>query len=669
MVQQDNIMTPMKIIHHRKGWISFSVAFISLITLAIHANYYMPFIVDDALISLRYANNLLDGYGLVWTDGYPVEGYSNLLWILLTAFLGWLGIDLIDATRILGMIGISFVIGAIVYAYPARNIRQLLPMAVGSLTVVLAAPIAIWTIGGLEQPLLVGLLAWGIILCYPILEKETVTPKEMQLPGLCFALICIIRPDGIIFTITAVVGIILIRGINRTTFNIVAYLIILPVMFYQGQLLFRLIYYGEFVPNTALIKANTSLHRMQEGLRYVRIGIFALRPLLEFVLISLVIMLINKHQRVKAIFLVIPLYAWLVYVVVIGGDVFPGWRHLVPMIVLMALIVAEGMLGLEAYLKSSGHYAILIIILILSASFYMYNQGNDAKNRRVLVELWPWDGQVIGLMLKEGFAEEQPLIAVDAAGTVPYWSGLPAIDMLGLNDYHIARQPSEKIGSGWTGHEFGDGEYVLNRKPDLIMFDVPGNDGMAPFPSGRQMQQNPNFFELYTLTNFVGYKPYYFQTAIWVRRDSPKIGIKRFTGKMPTVHVDNTIIVPSYLINSNPNTVATLDRNNQFFILVSSEPTSIRNLHVPIGKWQVSVACKTILQKDCSSIYVTIQQTGENTVLSSGTSPVYFDVSQDKSQFDITLQTKNNYKIYVQRLILDSVDIFGTTETISICSK
>src|SRR3954451_10285533 len=38
---------------------------------------------DDAMISMRYAKNLANGYGLVWNPGGErVEGYTNPLWVL-----------------------------------------------------------------------------------------------------------------------------------------------------------------------------------------------------------------------------------------------------------------------------------------------------------------------------------------------------------------------------------------------------------------------------------------------------------------------------------------------------------------------------------------------------------------------------------------------------------
>ena len=68
------------------------------------------FFHDDALISLRYARNLLGGHGLVWNPGEYVEGYSNFLHLLGSAGLGYLGVDLRVATRIIGVVSYGAVV-------------------------------------------------------------------------------------------------------------------------------------------------------------------------------------------------------------------------------------------------------------------------------------------------------------------------------------------------------------------------------------------------------------------------------------------------------------------------------------------------------------------------------------------------------------------------------
>jgi hypothetical protein len=83
----------------------------------LHAARFLPFLTDDALISLRYARRLLDGAGLTWTDGERVEGYTNLLWVLGVAAVGALGIDLVDAARLLGFTCTVAVQGAIAWRH------------------------------------------------------------------------------------------------------------------------------------------------------------------------------------------------------------------------------------------------------------------------------------------------------------------------------------------------------------------------------------------------------------------------------------------------------------------------------------------------------------------------------------------------------------------------
>jgi hypothetical protein len=74
------------------------------------------------------------------------------------------------------------------------------------------------------------------------------------------------------------------------------------------------------------------------------------------------------------------------------------------------------------------------------------------------------------------------LIALNAAGIVPYLSELPSLDMLGLTDVHIAHAPIE-LGHGVLGHEKHDAAYVLSRKPELIILGLPE---LAPSGSGPQ---------------------------------------------------------------------------------------------------------------------------------------------------------------------------------------
>ena len=181
-----------------KSW-TLVVALIVLACLAYSTSGYLGFISDDALISLRYADRLLDGDGLTWTDGEKVEGYSNLLWILLTAALGRLGVDLIDATRVLGYAGFVAVLWAILYRFRARDAASSVPALVSGLALAISGPVAVWTVGGLEQPLFIGLLVWALVACFALVDTTGDPDRNAwRLPSLLLALACWTRPDGIV---------------------------------------------------------------------------------------------------------------------------------------------------------------------------------------------------------------------------------------------------------------------------------------------------------------------------------------------------------------------------------------------------------------------------------------------------------------------------------------
>ena len=137
--------------------------------------------------------------------------------------------------------------------------------------------------------------------------------------------------------------------------------------------------------------------------------------------------------------------------------------------------------------------AIVVVSACAVSSAHFFVQKSDSENLRAKTEVWEWDGFAIGTLLREAFGALSPLLAVDAAGALPYWSGLPSIDMLGLNDAYIAHHPPATFGHGGIGHELGDGAYVLSRAPDIIAFNNASGSREPLFLSGRQILQLSEF--------------------------------------------------------------------------------------------------------------------------------------------------------------------------------
>src|SRR5262249_19749971 len=106
------------------------------------------------------------------------------------------------------------------------------------------------------------------------------------------------------------------------------------------------------------------------------------------------------------------------------------------------------------------------------------------------------------------FARQQPppRLAVDAAGAVPFYSRLPALDMLGLCDRAIATSPPPPFldavltGNGRTmlaGHMRGNGSYVMDRQPERVLFSNPPGMPLAVFLSGLDFEADARWLDGY----------------------------------------------------------------------------------------------------------------------------------------------------------------------------
>jgi hypothetical protein len=249
---------------------------------------------------------------------------------------------------------------------------------------------------------------------------------------------------------------------------------------------------------------------------------------------------------------------------------------LVPVVIVLAFTaVAVVPWALAAWTSARRRQAVAVAAIALA--WFVFTQFRHPFNVRAKTEMWEWNGKGVGETLGRGFKSQQPLLAVTAAGAVPYWSQLPCLDMLGLSDRHIARAPVP--GGGWIGHEKGDAAYVLERRPDLLLFGTPG--GSDPTGTYAGLMQAPVFRAQYDRCAFAARAPNgWFMSRIWTNRYSSKIGI-RTSG--------NRVAVPAYLLNIAGRAAAQLDERDAFFVVASSdEPVGIGNLELQAGRWQVT---------------------------------------------------------------------------------
>ena len=128
------------------------------------------FVQDDAFISFRYAEHFAHGQGLTWNVGEPpIEGFTNMLFVLLLAAAIRLGSDPIVASAAIGLV--SFVLSLLATHKIAEGLLASRPLALAcTLIVATNASFAAYATGGLETQLTTAFVMWA--LAFSLTEKK-----------------------------------------------------------------------------------------------------------------------------------------------------------------------------------------------------------------------------------------------------------------------------------------------------------------------------------------------------------------------------------------------------------------------------------------------------------------------------------------------------------------
>lgn len=505
----------------------FSFFLFILIIFALGCYYHYPFLSDDSLISLRYVQRFIEGKGFTWNDGHPVEGYSNLLWILMISFLGKLGMNLIISARVLGIACSVGTLAVICSYFKTINVRKEYVFLTVFLLVTTPC-FTVWAIGGLEQPLYIFLLTLTLTEVSKIINDKN--KGRVYFLSLWLGLLAITRPDGFLFTILTTIFLIFIfRKSRKDLIRVFVFAGMIPALFLLGQLLFRYDFYGELVPNTALVKVKITMHHVIRGGFYVFKSFFGTLLFSSLGLYCL-FYLVYKKKNLFGFYLLLNIVVWTAYIVTVGGDIFPAFRHYYVVLILLVFVIIFGLNEMQFRFKTKMTRVGFIVLLLINP----FIQLLIPDNHYAIEERWEFRGLNLGETLKNTFPETT-LIAVTAAGCIPYASELPTVDMLGLNDYYTPRHPPKNFGTGMLAHELGDANYVLGRNPDIIIYHM----GAVPrFNVGDQMKNNPVF-----INNYV-------EVLARQNQDEHILYFNKYGKSAGIIKEKNILIIPAYLITS-----------------------------------------------------------------------------------------------------------------------
>jgi arabinofuranosyltransferase len=205
--------------------------------------FFFNFTAEDAYITYRYAENLVNRGALVYNEGEPINAMTSPFHALLSAGLFFLTGHTVVSNKIIALV--LLLVSATIVWYRFRNQPQWQLLA---LILLLTPPaILLWTFGGLETPILLFLATLTAVLA------DRPSPYSFQwlcalffLAGLAF----LTRYDSSLFFLPILVhGVWHVRSVRQAAIALMGGAI-LPL----AWLAVSVLYYGDLLPTSFYVK-------------------------------------------------------------------------------------------------------------------------------------------------------------------------------------------------------------------------------------------------------------------------------------------------------------------------------------------------------------------------------------------------------------------------------
>ena len=421
---------------------------------------------DDAYISFRYAENLAGGHGLVFNAGERVEGYTNFLYVVVLAA----GAALFHVPHYAVAVAVNVAALALVLVMFVRHVDAAIgrDAARWAAAFVALCPVFYhWVSAGLETPI--------VLLCqmslWLLADRITRTGFDAPLDadaraggGRTLHVACavtvgavLVRADGFVFPMVVALYL-LVHARRREALAVAA----TAGVTLAAHVAWRLAYYGYPLPNTYYTKVSGPLgQRILHGAQdLAEIGVTTclLPPVLAIAWAAVDAVREARRRPTSVVDLVraLPFEAWIAGAllplwVYVGGDVYEE-RFLLVLYPAGLLSLMRAVAPARASLRATATAVFLGLQLLVFMRFEYFR--------------WPKYDQFLALgeFLRARYANSE-ILAIDGAGKVPYVTGMPTIDILGLNDFYLGHKATTFF---VVGHNKYDADYVMRRRPNLI---------------------------------------------------------------------------------------------------------------------------------------------------------------------------------------------------------
>lgn len=438
-------------------------------------------LIDDAMVSMRYALHVAQGFGAVWNIGdKPVEGFTNPGWMLLMAVFHLFAIPssmtslAVMLTSAVVLLANTLVVYRLCEGFQAG--AKYAPLLAAAMTA-FYFPLVFWSLRGMEVGILTLLINLGTLIALRFTGKGYHPPSIWL--GLVFFLALLIRLDSILQVLIICIYLV-IKG--RSGLKSLTLPILTLVVTTLAILWFQHVYFGDFLPNTYYQKVvgASNWDRIRNGI--LVFYQYAARDILMLALVSLAGVILYRDLRNWETLLLASLFlGQCMYSIWVGGDyaevevdaanrfITQGMPALIILFSLVAdRILSDLMQARRPTIQSGPRIQSMISIAVALAALLVVSGKpwiDWAVNNAPLFKA-DMRRVKLGLAIAE-YTSPRATIAVHAAGQIPYYSDRRTIDLLGLNDPVIARGPV--TGPFYPGHDKWNYDYsIMQLKPDLI---------------------------------------------------------------------------------------------------------------------------------------------------------------------------------------------------------
>jgi len=533
-------------------------------------------VYDDAYMSFRYAQHLAQGVGLRWNAGEaPVEGYTNLLLVLLVAPFVRMGIDPMLVSRVVGAPSAVFL--AALAGARTRN-QAPLPVALAVATTALAATNAFTIVMlGLETVLFAALVYLGFHLATR--HFATGAPRDLVLCGVALFAGFLARPEALLLAglVSAVSLVPAWRaGALRRHLLAMGLSFWVPLALY---LAWKQLYFGSVLPNPAFVKAGAHGLVVASGVSSVMGFLAENWRLACAALVAAVLPVRDEAEGRGRLLAALFVAVYAVFFIRIDTLMDDHFRFLFPVAPFLFELARPGVarahaawLGVRRW--EAGAVAVLVFAMAVPPREAMAALLRAARGQVDFAAGVSTEGYPHGyhLQQKARTLAEYPgiagvLIASVDAGVLAFNSGARHLDTVGLNDRVIAR---ERDLSRLTAYFFG-------RRPAII-FQRARRDGTlityghGPLGNTALWAAHPGWNDYVYAGSIDDVDPSRHEMHLFLRKDAP--GAAALLSFLRTRVVDRVHERPPIALGTRPMAVA-LDQDASSTSTQSPEPSAL----------------------------------------------------------------------------------------------